>query len=151
MHNVTCERKDAGYLLTVILPKFAQAHWEEVGQDKSWEPDPNVEAYHQLESDGNLYVLALMVDGEPEGYFIGILAPSLHYRSKLLMVSDMFYVSQEFRAKYAIRLFRAAEAMAADAGADKMFITYKLYKNVEPIMRRLRFTPLEQVAAKKLR
>lgn len=133
-----------------FYPKFVEAHWQEVGRDKRYKPDLLWEQYELLESAGMLHILALFVDGEPEGYFIGILSPHLHYRSMRVFVSDMFYISEKCRAMQAVALFRETEKMARELGANKLHVIYKTYKNIEPIMRRLKFASVETVAVKNL-
>ena len=132
------------------LEKFFHAHWLEVGQDRTWEPEADYPYYYALEEAGMLQITVLSVNLEPAGYFISVLSPALHYRGKRLARSDMFYICPEHRAQYAIRLFRAAEANAKAAGAGKMYIAFKIYKDITPLTKRLGFTHVEDVVVKSL-
>ena len=126
------------------------AHWQEVAQDKNWEHDLNWPYYYSLEEAGMLRIVVLTISGVTAGYFIFIVSPSLHYSSKRLASSDMFYIMPQFRARYAIRLFRAAESFAKAAGAGKMYIAFKIYKDITPLTKRLGFTHVEDVVVKSL-
>jgi hypothetical protein len=131
----------------VLAPKFTEAHWGEVGQDKSWGPQLCWEHYAALEQSGLLQVIVLFVDEAPEGYFISILGRPLHYGNQLVATSDMFYISETYRAAYAVRLFRAAKDFAKLAGAAKLYVHHKVYKDITPILNRLKFKPVEVVSS----
>ena len=150
MSEVTFCVKPLAYLKDVLAPKFEHAHWEEVGRDKRYKPDLHWAYYEALDKAGMVHILVLLLDGEPEGYFVGLLSEHLHYKTMRVFTSDMFYVSERCRALHGVKLFREAESLARKLGAHKMNVTYKTYKNIEPIMRRLRFKPLEVIAVKNL-
>ena len=147
--EVVCKLETVVYMRE-HLQQFFHAHWLEVGQDKNWEPEADYSYYHALEEAGMLQITVLLVDLQPAGYFISILSPALHYRGKRLASSDMFYICPEHRAQYAIRLFRAAEANAKTAGAEKMYIAFKIYKDITPLTKRLGFKHVEDVVVKSL-
>lgn len=150
MSAVTFRVMPLDYLRNALAPRFEHAHWEEVGRDKRYKPDLHWDYYAALDKVGMLHILVMFVDGVPEGYFVGLLSEHLHYKTMRLFTSDMFYVSESYRASYGVKLFREAEALARKLGAHKMHVTYKTYKSIEPIMRRLRFNPVEVVAVKNL-
>jgi GNAT superfamily N-acetyltransferase len=149
--GVECRVVDVLYMLRELAPRFFEAHWAEVGQDKSWEVDINWPMYRKLELADMLRIVVLEVDGQPQGYFIMVISPSLHYQSHALASSDMFYIAPAFRARYAVRLFRAAEAYAKEAGAAKLYIPFKIYKPIFPLLKRCGFSLVESVAVKTLR
>jgi len=148
--HVTCELRDVAYLRDVLTPKFAEAHWEEVSSNKHYQVDLNWPVYEHLQSLNRLRIQVLFVNGEPEGYFVSVLAEHMHYRTMLQCVTDLFYISQPYRAHYTLRLFRFMEQVARESGAVRVNITYKVYKALAPIMKRLGYTPLEIVAVKHL-
>jgi GNAT superfamily N-acetyltransferase len=127
-----------------------EMHWEEVAQDKNWRQDLDWGYYQSLESLNLLRIVVLRIHGITAGYFLFCVSPALHYRGKMLASSDMFYILPQFRAKYAVRLFRAAEAYAKEAGAHKMYIAFKIYKDISPLTKRLDFTHVEDVVVKSL-
>lgn len=143
--------KNVDYLKTTIVPKFSAAQSEEVGFGDHEPADLHWAAYEALEGVGALYILVMLVDGEPQGHFVGVLSPLMHYRSKTALVSDMFYISKDYRARYAFRLFKEVDLLAKKLGADKVQIIYKVYRNIEPILRRLGYTDEERMASRKLR
>ena len=145
-----CFLASVDYLESEVAPKLFEAHWQEVGQDKSWRVDIHWQYYRQLESLNMLRAVVLKLGNEPVGYFLFVISPSLHYKTKQLASSDMFYLMPEHRAKYAVRLFRAAEAYAKAAGADKMYIAFKIYKDILPLTKRLGFAHVENVVVKSL-
>ncbi|OYV74696.1 MAG: hypothetical protein B7Z66_15595 [Chromatiales bacterium 21-64-14] len=150
MSDPEFRKVDLAYFRYHIVPKFEALHWEEVGRDKRYKPDLLWEQYELLEKLGMLHILAMLLDGAPEGYFVGILSPHLHYRKMQIFLSDMFYMSEKCRAMHGVKLFREAEKMARAVGAHKMHVVYKTYKSIEPIMRRLKFQQVEVVAVKNL-
>jgi hypothetical protein len=150
MNEPTFRRVNVLYFKHEVAPKFERLHWEEVGRDKRYKPDLMWEQYEQLEKLGMLHILVMLVNEQVEGYFVGILSPHLHYRTMRVFLSDMFYISKDCRAMHAVKLFREAEKLARDVGAHKMHVVYKTYKDIGPIMRRLKFQPMEIVAVKNL-
>lgn len=153
--NNTCEKPlcklvDVTYLRLHIANTLFPLHWAEVAQDKSWACDINWEYYYSLEALKMLQIVVLTVGERPVGYFIFVLSPALHYQSKILASSDMFYMLPAYRAQYAVRLFRAAEAYAKAAGAHKMYIAFKIYKDISALTKRLGFTEVEHVVVKSL-
>lgn len=148
--TVECILETVDYLRDRIAPALFEAHWQEVAQDKSWEPEPNWPYYRQLEIANMLRIVVLKVNHQPVGYFIFIVSESLHYRSHRLASSDMFYIMPQHRAQYAVRLFRAAEAAAREASAGKMYIAFKIYKDIAPLTKRLGFKHIEDVVVKSL-
>lgn len=148
--TVTCTLESVDYMRSELEGRFFHAHWKEVGQDKTWEPDADYPYYYSLEEQGMLQIVVLKLDGIPKGYYINVIGPALHYRGKRLASSDMFYICPEARARYAIRLFRAAEAFAKSAGVGKMYIAFKIYKDISPLTKRLGFHHVEDVVVKSL-
>ena len=145
-----CELRPVSYMKEVLAPKFFQAHWAEVGQDKSWEVDCFWEFYQTLEYNDQFQITVLFVNNEPVGYFLGIIGHPTHYQSKTVLTSDAFYIAPEFRAQYSVRLFKAAEAFAKAVGVSKMYLHFKVYKDISPLTKRLGFQPMETVVAKSL-
>lgn len=137
------------YFQKTVVPKFEKAHWLEVGQDKHWTPELDWDSYRFLERNGMLLILVLLVDNEPQGYFVGLSGHPTHYVDKWIMRSDLFYIAPNFR-QYGVRLFRTAEQFAKAMGVQKLYISYKTYKDITPIMKRLKFMPVEIMAVKNL-
>lgn len=147
---VECSLRSVDYMQREIAPYLFELHWREVAQDKGWQQDPNWDYYRALEAANMLRIVALTVNSIPVGYFVFIVSQSLHYRTKHLASSDMFYILPQYRAQYAVRLFRAAERFAKEAGAGKMYIAFKIYKDILPLTKRLGFSHIEDVVVKSL-
>lgn len=148
--TVECSLQSVDYLQREVAPLLFEAHWAEVAQDKSWAPDANWPYYRALEAANMLRIVILCVHGLPVGYFLFVVSESLHYRTHKLASSDMFYMLPQFRAQYAVRLFRAAEQYAREAGAGKLYIAFKIYKDITPLTKRLGFRHVEDVVVKSL-
>ena len=90
------------------------------------------------------------VGGEIAGYFIGFLAPGLHYKRCLTCTMDIFYVRPEFRHNHtaSLRLFRATERELISLGCSRWFVGTKLHKDVGRLFEALRFQPVEMYYSK---
>ena len=148
--GVKCEKLTVKQFRTMTPTCMFDAHWEEVAQDKQWPQELNWEYYQALEVVGALNIVGLLVNDLIVGYFLFCVSPALHYSGKSLASSDMFYIVPQHRARYAVRLFRSAEAYAKAAGANKMYISFKIYKDITPLTKRLGFTHVEDVVVKSL-
>jgi len=57
-------------------------HWEELALNKDKVPlDPKYEDYYAREEAGGILVVTVREKGELTGYFIGMIAPGLHYKT----------------------------------------------------------------------
>ena len=137
------------YFRHLLVAQHGLAHWQEVGQDKSWPVDMYWDYYDLLERANKIQITALFVDGLPVGYFVSIISTSMHYQTHTVAASDVFYIAPDFR-QYAIRLFRAAEANAKSIGAEKLYLSFKVYKDITPITKRLGYKAIETVVVKSL-
>jgi GNAT superfamily N-acetyltransferase len=63
-----------------------------------------------------MMLVTLREDGEIVGYFIGFVAPGLHYKTCLTLTMDIFYVLPEHRGSGGgVILFKAVEKEARTA------------------------------------
>ena len=82
-------------------------------------PAPDWDAYAALEAAGLLHGFAASVDGELVG-FIAVLAAKLPRYAEPIAVSESFFVAKAHRRTGAgLRLLRAAEDKARDAGLPR--------------------------------
>lgn len=128
-----------------VLVKYEMPHWEEVGQDKRWLPELDWGLYSFLQARGDLSIVVLMVDQRPKGYFVMMYGRPTHYRSHRIARCDAFYIDPDFR-QYGVRLFKMAKEYAKIHGAEKLYVTWKVYKDIEPIAKRCGFTTIEKTA-----
>ena len=75
--------------LKVLLP----THYLELALNQDKVPlDPQYDIYIQREKLGELMFIALRESGALIGYFIGFVAPGLHYKTCLTLTMDIMYV-----------------------------------------------------------
>ena len=127
--------------LKMLLP----GHWEELALNKDRTPlDPQWEAYAQREAKGELLYLTLRQSGMLKGYFIGFIAPGLHYRQCLTLTMDIYYTTPDVRGGTAgLRLMRAVMKEAKRRGVDRVFFGSKLHKDSGRLFEALGLKPVE--------
>jgi L-amino acid N-acyltransferase YncA len=134
--------------LAPVLP----VHWEELALNKDAVPlDPDYEAYRTLEATGRLVIVTLREAGRIIGYFIGVCAPHLHYRTCLTLTMDIFYLHPAHRdgsPRAALTLFAEVEREARRRGVQRWVVGCKLHRNASALFRRLGFTPIETFHSK---
>jgi GNAT superfamily N-acetyltransferase len=81
--------------LQPLLPR----HYEELSLHKLHDHPlaPQYDVYLAREDQGQLMYMTLRANGELVGYYIGFIAPGLHYKSCLTAHADIFYVVPEVR------------------------------------------------------
>lgn len=134
-----------GYWQRYVVPHYEQAHWEEVGQDKRWMPELDWDLYRRLECADCLLILCVFIDGKARGYFVGLVGNPTHYKKKKIMRTDLFYIEPGFR-QFGVRLFKEAKEHARKMGCQKLYLTWKTSKDIEPIAKRCGFTTIEKTA-----
>jgi len=129
-------------MITAHLEKFADAlpelkpvlplHYEELALDKDKVPlDPQYDIYLERERRGELIFMAMRSSGRLIGYFIGFIAPALHYRTCLTLTMDIFYIVPEFRGnKAGLLLFGEIKKEAKRRGVQLWFMGNKTHAKV---------------------
>lgn len=125
-------------------------HWEELALNKSKVPlDPQYDTYFRRDELGEVLFIAGRDAGELIAYFIGFIAPGLHYRTCLTLTMDIFYVTPEYRGRSAgIRLFKSVEQEARRRGVQRMFVGSKLHRDASWLFERLKYEPVETYYSK---
>jgi GNAT superfamily N-acetyltransferase len=121
-------------------------HWEELALNRDKVPlDPQYDIYLERERRGELLFVTMREDGAPVGYFIGFIAPGLHYRTCLTCTMDIFYVHPSKRAQGlpGIRLFRAVEKELRRRGVQRWFAGSKVHADASALFERLAFERVE--------
>ncbi len=122
--------------LKVLLPE----HWEELGIYKSVMPlDPRWPLYDEFEKAGSLLYVPLRKGGELIGYFIGVIAPGLHYQSTLTCKMDIAYVRPEHRGSAGRVLFEAVKAELKRRGVKLWWAGSKDHHPIEGFYEALGF------------
>lgn len=120
-------------------------HWEELALNKDKVPlDPRYGVYLDRDASGEVMCVTLRSAGELVGYFIGFVAPGLHYQTCLTLQLDIFWVKPEHRGRRGgLKLFRAVEAEARRRGVQRMFVGSKLHKDASRLFDALGYEPCE--------
>lgn len=131
--------------LPELKPLFPR-HWEELALNKDKVPlDPQYDIYLKRESLGELLLITVRQSGALVGYFIGFIAPGLHYKTCLTCTMDIFYVWPEARGSGAgFQLFKAVETECKRRGVQRMFVGSKLHKDASWLFERLGYTEVER-------
>ncbi|WP_455154177.1 GNAT family N-acetyltransferase [Cupriavidus campinensis] len=120
---------------SAILPELKPLlplHYEELALDKDKVPlDPQYDIYLERDRRGELMFMAVRQDGALIGYFIGFVAPGLHYRTCLTLTMDIFYIVPEHRGnKAGLVLFEAVKKEAKRRGVQRWFMGNKTHAKV---------------------
>lgn len=121
-------------------------HWEELALNRDTVPlDPQYDEYLRRDSIGQVMTITLRETGKLVGYFIGFVAPGLHYRTCLTLTMDIYFVLPEYRrGTGGLKLFKAAEREAKRRGVQRMFVGSKLHKDSSRLFEALRYEPVEK-------
>ena len=127
--------------LKTLLPE----HYKELALNQDSVPlDPQYHIYIERERTGGLLFVALRDSGELIGYFIGFIAPGLHYRTCLTCTMDIFYVRQDKRMGSAgVRMFRFVEAELRRRGVRRWFMGSKIHADASALFKRIGAEPVE--------
>jgi GNAT superfamily N-acetyltransferase len=132
--------------IKVLLP----AHYEELALNRDHVPlAPQYDIYLARERAGQLVFVTLRDAGEMVGYFLGFVAPGLHYSTCLTCTMDIFYVRQDKRKGSAgLRLFRFVEAELRRRGVQRWFMGSKIAADASALFKRIGATPIETYYSK---
>lgn len=125
-------------------------HWEELALNKDKVPlDPQYDVYAARDAAGQVMVVTLRDAGRLVGYFIGFVAPGLHYQTCLTLTMDIFWTHPDIRGGFGgVRLFRAVEKEAKRRGVHRMFYGSKLHKDASRLFEFLKMEPVEMYYSK---
>jgi len=147
-------------MLTIQLESFTERldefkplfplHWEELALNKDKVPlDPQYDIYVEREKRGELIFATIRELGKPVGYFIGFVAPGLHYKTCLTCTMDIFYVCKEKRKGTAgIKLFRFVEKELKRRGVQRWFMGSKVHADASALFERIGAAKVETYYSK---
>ena len=120
-------------------------HWEELALNKDKVPlAPQYDIYEAHDDAGRLLLVTLREAGRLVGYFIGFIAPGLHYKTCLTLTMDIFWTHPDVRGGFAgVKLFRAVEKDAKRRGVHRMFYGSKMHKDASRLFEYLKMEPVE--------
>jgi GNAT superfamily N-acetyltransferase len=132
--------------LQVLLP----LHYRELALNQDKVPlAPQYHVYIERERAGGLLFVTLRDAGELVGYFIGFIAPGLHYETCLTCTTDIFYVREDRRAgAVGVRMFRFVEAELRRRGVQRWFMGSKIHADASALFKRIGAEPVETYYSK---
>lgn len=121
------------------------AHYAELALDQDKVPlAPQYDEYLRRDERGQVLTIAMREGGELVGYFVGFVAPGLHYSTCLTLHLDIFWLKPEHRGKSGgALLFKAVEAEAKRRGVQRMFVGSKAHLDASWLFERLGYTKVE--------
>lgn len=130
--------------LPELLP-LLPLHYKELALDQDKVPlDPQYDVYCARERAGELLFVVLREAGELIGYFIGFIAPGMHYRTCLTCTMDIFYVHPDKRGgRGGLILFGAVEAELKRRRVQRWFVGSKCHMDASWLFERLGFQRVE--------
>jgi GNAT superfamily N-acetyltransferase len=139
--------------LTEHLPELMYLlplHYEELALNKDKVPlDPQYEVYRERDAAGAVLFVTLRDAGELVGYFIGFIAPGLHYQTCLTCTMDIFYLRKDKRTgSGGVRLFRFVEAELKRRGVQRWFMGSKVHADASALFKRIGAAPVETYYSK---
>ena len=120
-------------------------HYEELALNKDKVPlDPQFEEYLRRDLAGQVLSVTLREDGKLVGYFVGFIAPGLHYKTCLTLTMDIFWTHHTIRGGFGgVKLFRAVEKEAKRRGVQRVFYGSKLHKDASRLFEFLNMDAVE--------
>lgn len=119
-------------VLEEMKPVFPR-HYEELSlhQFHGVPLNPQYDIYLQREDLGQVLFVSLREQGELVGYFVGFVAPGLHYRDCLTLTMDIFYVVPKVRGNNGgMILFNEVKREAKRRGIHAWFVGNKEHAKV---------------------
>lgn len=137
--------EDLSERLDELKPLFP-LHWKELALNQEHVPlDPQYEVYQARAARGETMLVTLRQAGRLVGYFVGFVAPGLHYKTCLTLTMDIFYTHPDIRGGTAgMRLFRAVKAEAQRRGVKRIFAGSKLHADASRLFQALGYTEVER-------
>lgn len=135
--------------LEELKPLFP-SHYEELALNKEEVPlDPQYWIYLERDKRGEVLLVTLRDQGVLAGYFVGFVAPGLHYQTCLTLTMDIFYVWPAYRGNGGgFLLFKEVEKEAKRRGINRMFVGSKLHKDASFLFEKLGYIPVEKYYSK---
>jgi GNAT superfamily N-acetyltransferase len=132
--------------LQALLP----LHYRELALNQDKVPlSPRYGDYIDRERAGGLLFVTLRDAGHLVGYFIGFIAPGLHYSTCLTCTMDIFYVHPDKRTGSAgVRMFRFVETELRRRGVQRWFMGSKIQADASALFKRIGAAPVETYYSK---
>lgn len=130
--------------LPELLP-LLPLHYLELALNQDKVPlDPQYGVYIERERRGELMFSVVRDGGNLIGYFIGFVAPGLHYQTCLTLTMDIFYLHPDHRgSNVGYKLFKYVENEARRRGVQRMFVGSKVHLDASWLFERLGYEKVE--------
>lgn len=135
---------DMQYLLRI--------HWEEIALNQDViKLNPHVKKYEDCEKSGFLRIFTARDDGKLVGYFALIVQHSLHYQHHIFATTDVIFLHPDYRkGRSGMKLIQFGLECLAQDSVSMVFINTKVHRPFDPLLKRLGFSHIENVYAKRL-
>lgn len=141
-----------------LKPMFGP-HYEELALDQARVPlDPQFEVYFERENLGQVLLVVLREAGKVIAYFVGFVAPGLHYRTCLTLQMDIFWLHPDYRDgdslqdvetnMLCVQLFEEVIAEAKRRGVQRAFFGSKFHKDAHVLFESLQMNEVERYYSK---
>ena len=137
--------------LKAIYPE----HYKELAANKELvKLNPDYDKYEALAKANLLHLVTVRKDNELIGYHLSVISPHLHYMNSLTCFTDIFLVRKQFRKEengfIGLKLFKKLEESVKERGVQRIYMGTKLSLDISPILKRLGYSPIEQLFTKEL-
>lgn len=124
-----------------LLPR----HYDELALNQDKVPlAPQFDEYLRRDARGEVLTITLRAEGELVGYFVGFVAPGLHYQTCLTLTLDIFWLAPEHRGQMGgVKLFKAVEREAKRRGVQRMFVGSKCHRDASKLFEALGYERCE--------
>lgn len=140
--------------LEELKPLFP-AHYEELALNQDKVPlDPQYELYLAREERGEVLCVVARDKGKIAAYFVGFVAPGMHYRTCLTLTMDIFRVAPEYRATDSLEaveqhmlcmeLFEEVRREGKRRGVQRCFYGEKLSQEARALFEALGMVEVER-------
>ncbi len=143
---ITAQVEPYADCLAELVALYPQ-HWEDLALDKDKceaALDPMWNIYGERDASGHVLLVTLRESGTLVGYFLGFVAPGLHYRRCLTYHMDIFYVVRSARGRFGgKRMMRVLISECRRRGVKRMFVGEKLHRPAGRLFVAMGFAPVE--------
>lgn len=125
-------------------------HWEKLALNKDVVPlDPRYDIYLDRDSRGEALLITLRDAGKVVGYWVGFIAPNLHYNTCLTHTLDIWNLLPGYEdGRAALILMRAVEKEIKRRGVNRSFVGEKLHKPTGRLFTAFGYEPVETYYSK---
>ena len=143
--TITCHIENFEAGLSELQP-LLPLHYAELALNQEKVPlSPQYGIYFERERRGELLYVTMREAGELIGYFIGFIAPGLHYSTCLTCTLDIFFIHPDKRGQAlpGVRLFRFVEKELKRRGVQRWFVGSKVKADASSLFEFLDFDKVE--------